>query len=190
MNLSEVAGSGPIVLLEEEPLSPPIATSDGVVIEDEVDAEIDRTVPQTFTVNSPETAAWLVRRIVAARKYAEKVKLWAELELRRAAREEQRLSFLYGAQLRDWAEAEVRKLRGRRQSIVLPGGVVGFRSVPIRLAVKDETLAMRWARRSCPAAVVVSERLVKTPLNEHFAKTGEVPEGVEVIPPHVDFYVR
>ena len=49
-------------------------------------------------------------------------------------REEKTLMFLFGRQIEDWAKAEIEKLRGRRKSINLPGGTVGFRHEEIALA--------------------------------------------------------
>ncbi|HEX8339465.1 MAG TPA: hypothetical protein VF624_01020 [Tepidisphaeraceae bacterium] len=126
-------------------------------VEVEVEAEIRNILPVAFQVCSPETASWVVRRITNARNYAKKVKLWAELECRRAQHEEQRLLFLFGGQLRDWTQAEVQRVKSRRRSIGLPGGTVGFRTVPSRLVIHDEALVLRWARTACPKAIVVTE---------------------------------
>src|SRR4051812_46734380 len=60
-------------------------------LEAEVDVELLRSVPQQFCIDSEGAATWLVRRIVGARQYAERVKKWSEQEQRRAAREEQTL---------------------------------------------------------------------------------------------------
>lgn len=161
-----------------------------VAVEAEVEAELQRIVPEGFSIRCPKTAGWVVRRIVASRRYAEHVKVWAEQERRRAEAEEQRLIFLFGGALRQWAEAEIAKLRGRRRSVALPGGTVGFRAVPSHILIRDEGVVLRWAKQACPSAVVVSERLLKTPINEHFQKTGEVPEGVEVAAARDEFFVR
>jgi phage host-nuclease inhibitor protein Gam len=116
--------------------------------------------------------------------------LWAELEQRRADHEEERLLFLFGGQLQQWTEHEIAKLRGRRKSISLPGGSVGFRSIPSRVQVRDEARVMAWARRNCPAAIVISERLIKTPIIEHVEKSGDIPDGVEITMARDEFYIR
>src|SRR5687767_12636350 len=117
-----------------------------LAVEAEVEAELHRLVPEAFSVRCPQTAGWVVRRIVEARKYAERVKVWAEVERRRAEAEEQRLLYLFGDQLRGWAEQEIAKLRGRRKSLALPSGTIGFRCVPPRVVVRDEAVVMQWAR--------------------------------------------
>ena len=39
-------------------------------------------------VHDAESAAWVVRRVVEARQYAQRVRVWAEVEQRRAEAEE------------------------------------------------------------------------------------------------------
>src|SRR4051794_17149533 len=46
-------------------------------------------VPERFAVRDPESASWVIRKIVEARAYAERVRRSAEAELRRAERVEQ-----------------------------------------------------------------------------------------------------
>src|SRR4051794_98699 len=89
----------------------------GEVVEDEVDAEIARVVPAAFSVDSIDAASWLVRKVLEARAYSVRVKSWAEHEQRRAAREEQRLMYLFGAQLCQFVEQEIAKFNGRRRSL-------------------------------------------------------------------------
>lgn len=159
-------------------------------VEREVEQEVQRTVPEDFSVRDSATAAWVVRRVLQARDYMAKVKMWAEAEERRAEAEEKRLLFLFGSQLRRWTEQEIEKLKGRRRSIALPSGVVGLRAVQPRLIVVEEGTALAWAKASCPAAVVITEKLLKTPIIEHFDQTGEVPPGTEVTPAETAFYIR
>lgn len=165
--------------------------TDGLATVDrEVEEEIQRLIPERFCVNDEKSAAWVVRRIIAARHHAEAVRDWAALETRRAQREEERLLYLFGAQLQRWTDDEVTKLRGRRRSISLPDGTLGFRTVPASLRINDESLVIRWAVRSCPSAVATVQRLRKTPIMEYFEATGELPEGAEIVAPHPNFYIR
>ncbi len=98
--------------------------------------------------------------------------------------------YLFGTQLRRWAEDEIAKLKGRRRSLSLPGGQIGFRSVPARITFTDEATVMRWARQHCPTAIAVAERLRKTPIHQHIQDTGELPEGVTLVGQREDFFVR
>ncbi|CAN5407786.1 hypothetical protein BH09PLA1_BH09PLA1_01490 [soil metagenome] len=165
--------------------------NDAIGVEEEVDAEIEMAVPEKFTVNSAEAAAWVVRKIVAAREYRARVKLWADLEYRRAEREEERLMYLFSDQLRRWTEAEIATFKSRRRSIDLPSGRVGFRTVPSRLVVDDESAVIAWARRNCPSAIAIVERVSKSILNDHIAATGETPDaGVHIEAEKQTFYVK
>jgi hypothetical protein len=120
----------------------------------EMDVEVLRSVPKEFAIDCEAHANWLVRKIVSARAYAERVKEWCEQELRRAAREEQTLMFLFSRQAEAWARGEIEKLNGRRKSLSLPAGVLGFRTVNPSLQVDDEQVVLIWAKANCPEAVV------------------------------------
>ena len=157
----------------------------------ETDIAVLREVPHQFAVVDEKSANWLVRRIVAAREYAERVKEWAALEVRRAEREQQTLMLLYGRQAEAWAATEIAKFNGRRKSVNLPGGTIGFRRLPSRLVVDDEAAVMVWAREHCPPAIVVVEKLSKTIFDQYVKDTGHVPDGgVHVEPAGEKFYIR
>src|SRR2546423_841395 len=91
---------------------PPTTRAD----EAETDIEVLRTIPEGFQIDSEQSANWLVRKVISARVYAERVKSWADQESRRARREEECLLYMYGRQLEAWVRAEVTKLKGRRKS--------------------------------------------------------------------------
>ena len=157
----------------------------------EVDLEVMKSVPKAFCIDSEDRANWLVRKIVAARDYSERVKAWCEQEQRRAAREEQTLLFLFGRQIERWARSEVAKLRGMRKSLRLPAGSVGFRSVGPRLVVDDERAVLQWAKVHLPDAVVVTEKLSKSVINEHAEKLGVIPdEGIHMEPASEKFFIK
>lgn len=161
------------------------------VTDAETDVEILRSLPKQFEVTDDKTANWLVKRIMQSRAYALRVKEWAEQEMRRAAREEQTLLFLYGRQIESWAKDEIGRFSGRRKSISLPGGTIGFRTAPTRLVVDDEAAVIAWARQNLPVAVLTVEKLSKTTLNEYAEKTGVIPDaGVHVEPQADRFFIR
>lgn len=157
----------------------------------DVDIEVLRSVPKEFCIDSQERANWLVKKIVGARNYMERVKAWCEQEQRRATREEQTLLFLFGRQIENWLRAEIIKLNGRRKSINLPAGCIGFRSVGDRLVIDDEAVVLKWAKVHLPDAVIVTEKLSKSAINEHAEKVGVIPdEGVHIEPTSEKFYIR
>lgn len=163
----------------------------GHVSDGNTDLEVLKSVPKQFEIVDEKSANWLIRRIMNSRSYATRVKEWAEGELRRAAREEHTLLFLFGRQIENWTKEEIAKMKGKRKSLNLPAGCVGFRAQPTRVVVDDESLVLNWAKKSLPSAVVVVEKLSKSVLNEHCEKTGELPEdGIHVEPAAEKFFIR
>jgi phage host-nuclease inhibitor protein Gam len=109
----------------------------------------------------------------------------------RAQREEAVLLYLFGRQLERWAREEVEKLNGKRRSLTLPAGTLAFRKVPPSLQVDDETLVLAWARKNLPACVVITERLNRSILVDHFKTSGEMPDaGVRIDPERDSFSIR
>ncbi len=149
-------------------------------------AECD--VPETFAVDDAASANWLVRKIVETRAYAKHVKEWADGELRRAEREELFFLHHYGRQLEAWARAEIAK--GRRKSVKLPAGTVGFRTEPSKLDVADEAKLIAWCRRSLPGALRIQTHVLKQHVKDHVATTGECPDGTAISGGGQRFYVK
>lgn len=140
------------------------------------DSEILCSVPERFAVTDKATANWLVRKIVEARRYARSVKEWAEQEQHRAEREEKSLLHLFGSQIEAWAKCEVVKLNGRRKSVSLPAGTLSFRRENSKLVIVDEKAVLEWARKACPAAIEISEKLSRSAFKAHVEATGELPD--------------
>jgi len=160
-------------------------------VDAEVDIEVMKAIPKSFAVEDEKSANWLVRKVVAARQYAQKVKEWSEIEQRRAEREEASLMFLFGRQLERWCKGEIDKLAGRRKSINLPSGTVGFRHIGCSLQVDDERAVLDWAASECPDAVTTVTKLSRSTLVANFKETGLVPpHGVHLEPETDKFYVR
>ena len=108
---------------------------------------------EEFRVRDGQTANWLVRKVVEARAYAERVESWAAAEIRRAQHEERWLLNRYGHQLRDWLETELLARGGRRRSVKLPAGKVGLRTHPSALVTTDEVALFHWCRDHLPEAL-------------------------------------
>jgi hypothetical protein len=167
------------------PILPPEFDTDA-----EVDLEILRAVPRQFSICDEKSANWLVRKIETARQYAVSVKLWADLEVRRAEREENTLMFLFGRQIEGWAREEITKLNGKRKSLSLPGGKLGFRKEATKLVIDDDAQVLLWAYTHCPVAIQTVQKLSRTIVKEHFEKTGEMPEsGVHIQLEQEKFYI-
>jgi hypothetical protein len=152
--------------------------------------QLGSAVEEGFHVHDAASANWVVRKVVEARQYAERVRAWAEAELRRAKREEEYFMFRFGAQLEQWARAQIAVTRPHRNSVALPAGKIGFRLQPLRLNIVDEPKVLEWCKRNAPAAVVTSERILKTAIMTHFTATGETPDGATIVGGAHGFYLR
>ena len=148
-------------------------------------------LPPTFTVRDAQSANWVVRKIVAARAYAKRCEIWVEHEKMRARREEDFLLLRFGGELRDYTRAAIAEQGGRRKSVSLPAGIIGFRSAGIKLVIEDEEAVILWARKIQPNLVVIEESISKSRLNQYFEETGEIPpNGVRADPENEKFYVK
>jgi endonuclease I len=166
---------------------PPVANP----LDPEVDIDVLKSVPQHFAIDSEDHANWLIRKIIAAREYATHVKEFAEREVRRAQREEMTLMFLFGRQAERWARGQIERLNGRRKSLSLPAGTLGFRHINPALQVDDEQVVLAWAKDHCPSAVVLIEKLSKTELKLFFEQTGQIPDaGAHVDQGGERFFIR
>jgi hypothetical protein len=68
---------------------------------------------------------------------------------------------------------------------------LSYRRVNPRLVVDDEVAVLNWAREHLPQAVVSTERLSKSALDEAMRTTGIIPsEGAHVVPEARRFYIR
>jgi len=149
------------------------------------------SVPESFRVHDDASANWVVRQIIERRAYSQRCAEWCEKEQARAKHEEDFFLFRYGQQLREFAQAKIAAAGGRRKTVNLPAGAVGFRSEKSKLVIDDEALVIKWARTNLPNAVTVVEHLSKSELNEHLDHTGELPgAGAHVEPARERFYIK
>jgi len=142
----------------------------------------------TFHVTDHASAAWVTDKITGWRAEIERIKTAMAVEVRR--RESMIEYFLrhYEQELEAYARGQ---LTGDRKSTMLPNGVkLAFRKIAPKLEVKDEEQFLDWAKAWLPEAVVVKESVAKTPVNEHWKDTGEIPQGCEVAPERVGFYIN
>lgn len=147
-------------------------------------------VPAQFRVHDRQTANWVVRKVVEARSYGEQIDQWAEAERRRARREGAFFLRRFEAELRAWLDSELANQGGKSKSINLPAGRVGIRRLSAKIEVLDQAAVLAWAQHHCPEAIKRVESIRKTPLNEHFQATGEVPDGTTVRDEQDTFYIR
>lgn len=154
------------------------------------DAELATMLPARFSVHDEQTADWLVRKLVEADAHIRRVKEQAAREIRRTERERDFLRMRFGKELESWARTQLAQHKGRRKSLLLLSGTVGFRAIAAKLIVADASKLLGWSKRHCKSAIVVVERVSKTAINAHFASTGEVPAGTQVQGATQRFYVK
>jgi hypothetical protein len=149
------------------------------------------SLPKEFHVRNEVTANWVVRKIVECRQYAERCQEWCRREQARAHQREAFFLFHFGVPLREFARKTLAEEGGRRKSVFLPGGTIGFRTQPAKLMIDDEAVVLSWAKRQMPGLVQVSERISKSDLNNLFKDTGLIPDaGAHVEPTTEQFFVK
>jgi len=156
----------------------------------EVTVEEDRPeVPQAFCVEDEKSANWVVLKITQCRAYRDRVDAWAAREKARAQRDEDFFLRFFGRQLEGWTSEQVQKLNGRRKSICVPAGTLGFRRQQDKIVIDNEKSLIVWAKKHVPAAIEIVEKLHKTPINEYFAQTGEIPPDCHLEQGYDKFYI-
>lgn len=163
---------------------------DDAVVNEKVQGD-EEPLPQApggFEVRDQSSANWLVRKIVETRQYRRRVREWAEIEFRRAEREEQFFLQRYGLQLETWASKEIAD--SSRKSVKLPAGTVGFRSESFRLEIKDESRLIAWCRGSLPNALRTDTHVLKSIVSDHVQQTGECPDGTDLTGGGQRFFVK
>jgi hypothetical protein len=210
-------------LTHTEPSQPPLDEADcpfsiddlNIILAAEGDQTAGTAVREPFSIKDERTANWLVRKICEYRSYADHVAAWAEAEMRRAHRDEQRLLERFGAQLERWAADQLAACKGRRKFIALPAGTIGFRLQPSSIDVLDENKVLSWCRQNLPCAVrataevtghdaielgswikercpqaILHERVFRSMLQEHVRTIGVLPDGTAMVGGRDLFYVK
>ncbi len=143
-----------------------------------------------FHIDNDEKANWLVKKIVGTYVMEERAQQWSEKEKRRACREREFFFRRFGNELEQWLQQKLQAENGRRKSIALPAGVVGYRTESARMQIIDEAKLLDWCRRALPDAVKVSETVLRSAVADHIRATGEVPGGAELGGGGQRFYVK
>jgi hypothetical protein len=159
-------------------------------IEADADPVVVVDVDERFHVRDKGGANWVVRKILECRAYRERVARWAQAETLRADRQEAFLLHRFGGELEAWAREQIGKQHGRRRSIALPAGVLGLRREPTKLIVVNERDLVGWCRTHLPAAIKLTETVLKTEVLAHVRGTGECPVGAEMGGGAERFYIR
>ncbi|MBZ5672296.1 MAG: host-nuclease inhibitor Gam family protein [Acidobacteriia bacterium] len=151
-----------------------------------------------FIIDSQERAEWAVRKIARAEariavRAAVATKLISEIALRLDAitkADKQTVEYLTSL-LEPYGAVEIAK-QGKRKSLKLLGGEIGFRQSPESLVVTDEAAAVAWLK-AIPGArdcIRVKEEVRKTETKQFIHDSGEVPDGCELRQGETRFYVK
>ncbi len=144
-----------------------------------------------FTPDTPEKADWVLGKIADARARAARVRENMELMAREADREAAFFEWKYGPALQDFLRGELGEA-GRRKSVRLPNGVLGYRTRPAGVQIADTGAALAWARTHLPAAVVetVDRKALGAALLETLRDTEEVVDFAALTPAEETFYIK
>ena len=181
----------------------PLSTPDEIEdegIEPFYDAEMERAdwdlaeyLPNSklsFQVNDRESAEWVVGKMLDLDAREARLKAGYEAARREIERERAFFERRFGDDLRNVTLREILSEGGRKKSVKLLNGTVGFRSTPEKVEVTDSEVAMEWALKNAEQAVVVKETrsLSKSQLLAHLKENGEMPDGCEYVEPAQKFY--
>lgn len=145
---------------------------------------------EAFVPTDAAGVDWVLAKAAAARAEAKLIRENMELMARACERRAEHLEWKFGPALQTWARAELGE--GKKKSVRLPHGVVGYRTKAAGLDVLDAVMATAWARRYAPAAI--AERLDKKVLAEALEairqETGEVLDFAAFQPAEEVFYIK
>ena len=156
---------------------------------DQIDTLIaDAPAPDTaaFVPTDAEGVDWVLGKMADARARAARIRENAELMARAEERKAEALEWKYGAALQSWLRAELEG--GKKKSVRLYHGVVGYRTKPAGVTVTDPAAALSWAQENLPAAVTLT--LDKKALAEALLATGEALDFAKLNPAEDVFFIR
>lgn len=179
-------------------MSKPLTAEEMVALADE-----QELAPEGFCPTTADEVDWVLGKIADARARAARVRENAEKIARQAEAEAAFFEWKYGAPLQDFARRQIEAEGGRRKSVRLFNGCLGWRTSPARLVIAEgqdaEEQALAWAKTHLPDAVCRVERLDRLLLKEHVAEcgdavvamdTGEVVPWAAVLPAEERFFIK
>ncbi len=138
-----------------------------------------------FVPDTAEKVDWVLGRIADHRTRAARIRENAELMAKDADREAEGLLWQFGLALQAFAREQ---LTGKKKSLRLFHGVIGYRTKPAGVTVGNEAEAIAWAKQNLPLAV--TERLDKKALTEALLSTGEAVDFATMQQAEEVFYIK
>lgn len=139
---------------------------------------------EEFLIDSPERANWLLRKLANLDAERDRVAAQASALARQIESDRNGLLHRFGSQLENFTRQELEKSGGKRKSLTLLQGTVGFRTVPARIVIESAPDAIQTARLVLPETITeeTTERFDSKTFREHAAKhfeeTGELLPGI------------
>lgn len=99
-----------------------------------------------------------------------------------------KLHYIHGAKFQEMVEQDIERQPGEKKSYRYLQGLAGTRARQQKIVIEDEDAVIKWCEENCPTALATTIYVRRTPLNEHFAATGELPPGCGLIEAHDKFY--
>ena len=142
--------------------------------------------PAAFVPTDAAGVDWVLGKIAGRRAAAARIRENAEKMARAEEREAEALEWKFGGDLQRFLATETDG--GKRKSVRLYHGVLGYRTKPAGVCVTDPGAALSWARENLPAAV--TEALDKKALTAALLGTGEVLSFAALQPAEEVFYIK
>ena len=149
-------------------------------------ADAPHADPCAFIPTDEGGVNWVLGKMADARARAARIRENAELMARAEERKAEALEWKYGAALQTFLRAEI--AGGKKKSVRLLHGVLGYRMRPAGVSVTDPAAALSWARVNLPAAVAFS--VDKKALAETLLTTGEAVDFARLLPAEEVFYIK
>ena len=156
------------------------------LIADAPAADPNNPDPCAFVPTDENGVNWVLGKIADARARAARIRENAELMARAEERKAEALEWKFGPALQTFLRAEL--AGGKKKSVRLLHGVLGYRTKPAGVSVTDDAAALAWAREFLPEAVAV--RLDKKALADALLTNGESVDFATLNPAEETFYIK
>lgn len=145
---------------------------------------------ERFTISDEKSATWLLRKFRQISEERDAIKAATAQRLSELEADEDRLTHLYGEQLKAWATTESEKRR--RQTITLPlaGMQVAFRKTSAALFVADQAKAQAEATARGLVKTAPDLSAYRMAAQSALEQSGEILPGVELKPESQSFTWR
>jgi len=152
-----------------------------------MEAGISNEQDDPFHITDYKKCDWVIKKITAVDDEIDRLE---EQHRRRVKQLENEKTFFqerFGTELEAWTRTN---LDGRKKSIDMPHGRIGFRKSRESIEIVDKEANLDWAKENCPDALREKEWTIKTPQIKLMKETGEMPDGTALKPAKDRFFVK